>query len=205
LEAAQAWMGLDGGATTVVLRVDSHENTDAVYERMLGQLDGQLFETQRWFDVDPFIQQIVESSDASIIFILAIVVVVVLGEIINTMFMSLYERTREFGLMEALGTGRRQLFAMLLWETTVLVSIGGALGYGGAAILTAIYGRRGIDLTAFTESLSSLYMDPIIHPVMDLKITVYILATIAVTALLAGVLPAWRATKLNPVEAMRQI
>jgi putative ABC transport system permease protein len=48
-------------------------------------------------------------------------------------------------------------------------------------------------------------MDPIIHPVMDLKITIYILATIAITALLAGVLPAWRATKLNPVEAMRQI
>jgi len=205
LEAAQTWLELGDGATTVVLRVDNHENTDLVYERMLDQLDGQLFETQRWFDVDPFIQQIVESSDASIVFILAIVVVVVLGEIINTMFMTLYERTREFGLMEALGTGRRQLFAMLLWETTVLVSIGGALGYGGAAILTGIYGKRGIDLTAFTESLSSLYMDPIIHPVMDLKITIYILATIAITALLAGVLPAWRATKLNPVEAMRQI
>ena len=205
LAAAQAWMGLGDGATTVVLRVDNHENTDAVFERLLGQLDGAQFEVQRWFDVDPFVQQIVESSDASIIFILAIVVVVVLGEIINTMFMSLYERIREFGLMEALGTGRRQLFSMLLWETTVLVSIGGTLGYLGAAILTAIYGRKGIDLTAFTESLSSLYMDPVIHPVMDLKITVLILATIAVTALLAGVLPAWRATKLNPVEAMRQI
>ena len=205
LTAAQAWMGLGDGATTVVLRVDNHENTDAVYERLLGQLDGAQFEVQRWFDVDPFVQQIVESSDASIIFILAIVVVVVLGEIINTMFMSLYERIREFGLMEALGTGRRQLFSMLLWETTVLVSIGGGLGYLGAAILTAIYGRKGIDLTAFTETLSSLYMDPVIHPVMDLKITVLILATVAVTALLAGVLPAWRATKLNPVEAMRQI
>ena len=205
LTAAQAWMGLGDGATTVVLRVDNHENTDAVYERLLGQLDGAQFEVQRWFDVDPFVQQIVESSDASIIFILAIVVVVVLGEIINTMFMSLYERIREFGLMEALGTGCRQLFSMLLWETTVLVSIGGGLGYLGAAILTAIYGRKGIDLTAFTETLSSLYMDPVIHPVMDLKITVLILATVAVTALLAGVLPAWRATKLNPVEAMRQI
>ncbi len=205
LGAAQDWLGLDDGATGLVVRVDSHDNTNIVYERILGQLDPDKFEVQRWFDVDPFVQQIIESSDASIIIILVVVVVVVLGEIINTMFMSLYERIREFGLMEALGTGRRQLFSMLLWEATVLVAIGGALGYGVAALLTAYYGRTGIDLSAFSEGLSTFYLDPVVHPVLGLQTSAYILGTILVTALLAGVLPAWQATRLNPVDAMRQI
>lgn len=205
LDAAQEWLGLGDGATAVVLRVDSHDNTNAVYERAIEQLDKEQFEVQRWFDMDPFIQQLLESSDASNVIILAIVVVVVLGEIINTMFMSLYERIREFGLMEALGTGGRQLFSMLLWETTVLVVIGGALGYIAAAALAAYYGRTGIDLSAFAEGLGTIYIDPIIYPTLGLKTSAYILGTILVTALLAGVLPAWRATRLNPVEAMRQI
>ncbi len=48
-------------------------------------------------------------------------------------------------------------------------------------------------------------MNPVLHPVVTLKASLTILATALVTAVVAGVYPAWRATRLNPVEAMREL
>ncbi|MDA1132232.1 MAG: ABC transporter permease [Proteobacteria bacterium] len=204
LSSAQSWLGLGDGATEIVVRTHEFETVDAVADALVAGV-GQSLDIRRWYNQDPLIEQMLEMQDASHLIIIAVVISVVLGQLINTMFMSLYDRVREFGLMEALGSRRRNLFAMLLWESILLVSIGGFIGYAiayGAILWTAAVG---IDLSAFGDTLASMYIDPIIRPVIDLQSNLYLLGTIIVTAILAGLLPAWRATRLNPVEAMRQI
>lgn len=204
LESGQRWLELGPGLTDIVIRVARHEATDGVRDRLAAAL-GEDYEVMRWMDIDPMIQQWLEFSDAYTWFFLLPVIAVVVAEIINTMLMALYERVREFGLMEALGTRKGQLFAMVLSESLVLVALGGTLGYLCGVAAALHYGKVGIDLSGFADAITFIYMNPILHPVPTAEAALTILGTGLVAALVASLYPAWKATRLNPVEAMREL
>ena len=204
LATAQEWLGLGAGATEVVVRTFTYEDVDPAADALDAALGGR-FDVERWYSIDPLIEQIIALQDVSTFILIGVVVAVVLGQLVNTMFMSLYDRVREFGLMEALGSRRRNLFAMLIAESLILVVAGGTIGYLLALLAVLWTGAVGIDLAAFGDTLGSLYIDSVIRPSLDGRSTAYVFGTIAATALLAGVLPAWRATRLDPAQAMRRI
>lgn len=204
LRSAQGWLNLDGGATDIIVRATGFDAVDTVADSIGAGLEGQ-FDIRRWYNQDPLIETMLEFQDVSHFMLIGIVVAVVLGQLINTMFMSLYDRVREFGLMEALGSRRRNLFGMVIAESVILVVGGGVLGYSIALIAVLITGRTGIDLSFAAEMLASMYIDPIVRPTMDVRSSLYVGGTIVITAILAGLLPAWQATRLNPVDAMRQV
>lgn len=205
LDVAQRWLELGPGVTDVVIRTARHEDTDDVRDRLAQTLDDGDFEVMRWMDIDPMIQQWLEFSDTYTFFFVMPVIAVVVAQIINTMLMALHDRVREFGLMEALGTRKRQLFTMMLWESLILVVFGGSLGYACGAAAALHFGETGIDLSGFADAVTFVYMNPVLHPVVTVKSSLTILATALVTAIVAGFYPAWRATRLNPVEAMREL
>lgn len=206
LESAQSWLGLGTGVTEIIVRAVSYEAVDPLADALSSVGGGaEEFEVHRWYTQSPLIEATQSMLDAVYAVMIGVVVAVVLGQLINTMYMSLHDRVREFGLMEALGSARRNLFAMLIGESLILVFAGGAAGYLIALLAVGITGRSGIDLSAYAGALSALNMDTVIRPILDARATAYLLGTIVATAVLAGVLPAWRATRLNPVEAMRQI
>jgi putative ABC transport system permease protein len=204
LQSAQKWLSLGDGATNIIVRTKDFDSVDPVADTLAASA-GDSFDVQRWYTQDLMISTILEFQNVSNFMLIAIVVVVVLGQLINTMFMSLYDRTREFGLMEALGSRRRNLFGMVIAESTILVVVGGVVGYAVAFVAVWITGRTGIDLSHASDMLASFYMDPVIRPSLDLRSSMQVGVTIIVTAILAGLLPAWRATRLNPIDAMRQI
>ena len=103
----------------MLFRSVDHEVSAGLHQDIKQKLADERFgelEVMSWIDIDPMIQQWTELAGASTYFILMIVLTVVLVEVLNTMLMSMHERVREFGLMEAVGTGKRQIFAMMLWE-----------------------------------------------------------------------------------------
>ena len=109
---------------------------------------------------------------------------------LNTMLMSVLERTREIGVLRALGWRRRQVVGMTLREALVLGLIGGItgilLGLGFAWAVNQIPAIRGM-------------MDPSYTP----ELFLLALAVALVTGVLGGLYPAWRATRMQPVEALR--
>lgn len=208
MNTAQVWLGLEQGVTDIVIRAHSHEVAAGLYSDIKRELNGGRFgelEVMSWIDIDPMIQQWTEMADGSMYFILMIVLAVVLVEVLNTMLMSMHERVREFGLMEAVGTGKRQIFAMMLWETVVLVMLGGAAGYGLGVVAALHYAAAGINLTQFAEAFTFIYMDPIVYPIIKLSSGIKIISVTLASALVAGLYPAWKATRLDPVTAMREV
>ena len=107
--------------------------------------------------------------------------------------------------MEAVGTGKLQLFAMMMWETVILVMIGSLLGYLLGAAVSLHYAGVGINISDFSEAFTFIYMDPVVHPILTVNSAAKIIGVTLAAALLAGLYPAWRATRLNPVSAMREV
>jgi putative ABC transport system permease protein len=116
--------------------------------------------------------------------------------IVNTLFMSVQERTREIGLMKAMGMGNGRVFSLFSLEAAFIGFLGSAIGVAiamlaGAAISSALSGSLLADL----PGLTLIAFDP-------LSIAVIIVVVMAI-AFLAGTLPAARAARADPVESLR--
>ncbi|HEX4482167.1 MAG TPA: FtsX-like permease family protein [Solirubrobacteraceae bacterium] len=131
----------------------------------------------------------INSVLALIYVLLALSVIVSLFGIVNTLILSIYERTRELGMMRAIGTSRRQVRQMIRYESVITALIGGVFGLViglVAAIIVAVWPLSG-----------SGYLLTI--PVGTL---IVLLVIAAIAGLLAAQLPARRAAKLNVLDAL---
>jgi ABC-type antimicrobial peptide transport system permease subunit len=108
----------------------------------------------------------------------------------NTLFMSVFERTREIGLLRALGWRRRRVLALILSESLVLALIGGAGGVGLGVLVTWAISRSGSYLGMFGTHFSPALL-------------ARALITVVVLGLVGGAYPAWWAGRLLPLEALQ--
>jgi putative ABC transport system permease protein len=114
----------------------------------------------------------------------------------NTVLMAVAERTREMGVLRALGASRGDLFG-LVWLETLQISLAGGI----AGLLLAVLGARGVE-GWLRERLPYAPNATLIHP--EWGSMLLCLAAALVLGSLSGLLPAWRAARLSPVEAIRR-
>lgn len=210
ISMAQHWLGLGEGVTDVVIRADAFTSVDGIVNNLKQildskRLDSKQFEVLRWQEIDPMAEQWTIFAGVYTWIVLLVVIIVVLAEVLNTMLMSMYDRVREFGLMAALGTGQKQLFAMVVCETLVLVAMGGVLGFVLGAAASLYFGAYGLDLSQYATAFSFMYMSPIVYPELTFNGCARILIAAMLGAVLAGLYPAWKASRLNPAAAMREV
>ncbi|MCM8855397.1 MAG: FtsX-like permease family protein [Candidatus Thiodiazotropha sp.] len=203
LNSAQQWLQMDQTITDIVIRADNHDNTDVLYRLFVQQLSDLKYEIMPWQELDPMVRQWLEFSDAYGFVILFVVIILVLIEILNTMLISLHERQKELGVIVAIGTKRYQVFLMLLLEAVMLIFIGAILGYLAGSLLVFSVADSGINLTHFANAFEFFYMDPVIHPQLTQSSAIKILGATLAAALLAGIYPAWKATRLSLSQALR--
>lgn len=196
------WLGTPDGITHMAVRAAGHEDVAEVEEHLRQALAGAPLETLSWQEVDPMVGQWLRFSDAYGLMILAIVVALAIAQVSNTMVMSVYGRLPEFGLMQVLGTRSSQLFAMVAFEAMLLVTLGGALGYGAGAAAVGL-SAGGIDFSALAGAFEFFFMEPVIHPRLTHETAARVALGLAVAGVLGALYPAWRAARLDPLEAMK--
>jgi ABC-type antimicrobial peptide transport system permease subunit len=118
--------------------------------------------------------------------------------------MAVYERTREFGLFQALGMPPRNILGQVLAESLILLGIGLALG-NAAAFATVRWLADGIDLTAFAEGFEMMGISPILIPLVRGADVATANALVFVLGIVASLYPAWRAARVVPVEAIARV
>ena len=127
--------------------------------------------------------------------------VVVFG-IINTLFMSLYERMFEFGVLRAVGTRPFGMARLVLFEAGALAVVSIGLGAILGFVLTAVFTRIGINYTGI--EMMGVTLQEFIYPVLEVQQFIIYPISVFIFTIIAGLYPAQHVAKMAPVDAMRR-
>jgi putative ABC transport system permease protein len=161
-------------------------------------------EIQSWDELQPLLATMSSTMAVSNLIMLFIFVLAMGFAIVNIQLMSLFERTREFGVLMAVGMQKHKIFTLISLESTLLGLVGATLGLLSSLISMAILQKTGINLEMVSEGLSSFGLDTRLFPTLLSKDYVTIFITIVITSFLAGIYPAWQIMKQRPVDAMSE-
>ena len=175
------------------------------YSYRVGKPKSGPYLIEDWPELAPDLKLIFETFETMMRIFMGIIMLALAFGIINTMLMAILERRQELGMLMSVGMNRRRVFLMIMLETLFLSIVGGVLGLALAFGLVELFGTIGIDLSAMGDSLEMLGMDPIIYPQVEPKFYGTVAILVILTAFLSSLYPAYRALKLNPVEAVRAI
>src|SRR5690606_28222968 len=141
--------------------------------------------------------------DDMIVIFMGIILLALAFGLVNTMMMSVLERTREIGMLLAVGMNKFRVFAMILLETGFLIMTGAPIGLALGLGTIAILHKTGIHLTRYAEAYSSFGYAPDIYPTLYGNQLGMIVLMILATSILAALFPARRALRLSPAEALK--
>ncbi|WP_020405231.1 FtsX-like permease family protein [Hahella ganghwensis] len=202
---AQELYSLWGQYTSWVIRLVNRQEVEDTAEKLAAQL-GAGYEILPWFRLLPSVVQAVEFHEAVAYVVLLVVFVVVAAGIANTLLMSVLERMREFGVMRALGTQSLDIVLLVQWESILLAVLGLIIGNVLGIGFTGYWAREGIDLSMYTEAMETMPgLSGIVYPLMRVDHILLVSAVVFIVCIVPAQFPAWRASQLDPVQAIRGI
>lgn len=186
------------------IRLELTDFTQA--DQLTGELKKEFpnLQIKPWGEIAPELQYMYDMTDLMMYIVMIIIVIALIFSIINTMLMAVLERTRELGMLRAIGMNKPRVFSMVVSETVFLTMVGAPFGMLLSWLTISYFGDVGIDVSAFGEGLSAYGFGTVIYPYLPDIYYLNITLLIAGAALLSALYPAWKTLQLNPVEAIHK-
>jgi putative ABC transport system permease protein len=185
LRTAQQFWEIGGEFDYIMVQAEELELVKEVEERIENKL-GEAVTVISFDSAQELVGDVIGTIEAVLGGIAAISLVVAGVGIINTMTISVMERTREIGVLKAIGAKRTDVLLMFISETIMTGIIGGSVG--------ALFGF-------FLSNIIGNYIN--LPPAPSLGLALFVIGFAMATSVISGLYPAWRASSLNPVEALR--
>lgn len=189
---------LTQGVSKVVVSLANTADTDAFVERMQAQFGAKL-QVQGWQEINDFYRKTVDLYQQQFGFLQAMVMLMVCLSVINTLNMSLMERSWEFGTMRALGDRNAKVVALILLESIILGGFGSTLGVLLGALFAQIIAGVGIPMPPPPNA--DMGYDAYIRIVPEVVLQSWMIGVLA--TVLAGVYPAYRSARQPIINALR--
>jgi ABC-type lipoprotein release transport system permease subunit len=209
LAEAQTLFAMPGEAHEIVIHSRNPGDVSALARRLSTAPGLAAAEVLDWQTLAPEMVSLVRIVDVAGLLVLFLVFIAAASGVANTMLMATFERTREFGMLLALGARPARIVRLVLTESIALGLIGALLGSAIGVALVAVTHRTGIDYAALTGggpselSFAGLRWSLRFYPSLAFADVARTVAAVLVTSLLASVWPAARAGHLQPVRALR--
>ena len=189
--------------TNLVVGLDKTENTDVVAAAMGPRLQGQSQELtmKKWIELAAYYKQVRTLFSGIFLFLGIIVFFMVLMASVNTLLMSMFERTREIGTMLAMGTPRKWIVALFMLEATLTGILGAAVGVAGGNLLGMGLNASGLHLPAPPGTSFDMMFNVLHVPSLMVGSSLMVIVSLA----LASIAPAIRASRLQIVEALAHV
>jgi len=160
---------------------------------------------ESWREIAPELALVQELYSQMLYILLVIIMAALVFGIINTMLMAVLERMRELGMLMAIGMNKLRVFVMILVETIYLSLVGAPLGLLVGWLTMRYYENAGVDLTNYSEGLEAWGYSSILYPYLEANAYIVVTIGVVITAFVGAIYPAWKAVKLNPVDALHKI
>ncbi len=191
LSTAQDFLDVSNVVTTILVRVDDRERAQAISDR----IDTIGHPASGWKETNPEIIQTLKMEGISNAITLSLIVIIASFGIVSTLFMVVMEKTKEIGMLMAMGVSRRSILIIFVMESGILGLLGALMGVILGATLAIYMGSYDYGF----EVMPGISSIPFVVRIQDAAIIV--LFTFLLN-LIAGIYPASRASKLKPVEAI---
>jgi ABC-type lipoprotein release transport system permease subunit len=194
--------GLGQSLNEIALLLHEDKSAAAVAGMLNQEWPGE--KAEAWMEISPEMELLVSSFDSMILVYMVIIMLTLAFGIVNTMMMSVLERSREIGMMISLGMSRARIFSMITLETLMLVLAGCPAGTLLTLFTVMVTQNKGIDLSRFSDVYASFGYSSVVYPSLEPRQWYSMIAMVVATALLAAIFPARRAVSVHPAEAIRK-
>jgi putative ABC transport system permease protein len=191
---------------SIAIAVDSLDQADAAVataSAVVGGQDGLV--VLDWNALHPGLKQAIQADLSSAWFMYGVLIILVAFSVLNTQLMSVMERTREFGVISALGIRPRRLASLVLLETALMALIGLAIGLFLGWLVALYFNLNGFSYPGMQEIAERYNLAGEMYPSITFGTMLLGPAVVFVFCLLAAIYPALRLFRLRPVEAMRAV
>ncbi len=197
LAKAQAITQTENHASTIFVLLKDKAETDAV----VAALQTSSYKVVPWTKLNELIIQFEDLANSYMIIFYLIVLGVTATVIVNTLIMAVFERTREIGILSAIGMKSRSILLMFLTESTLLAVGGVIIGIILGGLMVAYFTHFGFFIGKM--GISGMLIGNTVYAKLTMQDTVKLTILAFIITLLAGLYPAIMAARLEPVQALR--
>ncbi len=206
LKTVQELYDLGQKVSLFAVSLGSMKELPAVVAALKTGLDSSRYQVRTWDEIMPVVVQMVDFVNVEIYVLLLIIFAIVALGILNTVLMSVIERTREFGVLISLGMRVSRIVRLVLFEAVFLGVIGLLLGTGLGAAIIGYFHLHGIDFSTFAASMRDIPGAlAVIFPMFRWQNLVWPWIVLLLVCAAASLYPAFKAARLAPAEAVRHV
>lgn len=210
LSTAGAWLQTGDDVTTLAVLLDVSTNVPPLIRALRGKLTDPIergeLKVMSWREANPELDAAVKVDDLGNYIFQGILFGIIALGIVNTVLTSVLYRHREFSLLQALGLTRLQAGGLVLIEGLILTLSSGIVGITLGLFITWFFWRDGLDFSSIWNeewSFAGVVIEPIVIPFFRVARVVQALVFILTIGVLASLYPAYRASRINIIEAMK--
>lgn len=160
---------------------------------------------ETWEEISPETKLMIDTTDQYAHIFVAIIMLALSFGIINTMLMAVLERSREIGMLLAVGMNRLRVFQMILTETVFLTVTGTPVGILLTWLIVRYYQSRGMDISSIGGmTMSEFGFSSIIYPAFPWEKIFGEMSIVMGAAMLSSLIPAVKAIRMRPVDALQK-